>query len=129
MSSQCRALIVDDEEGIRRVLRRFLERGGWSVEEAADATQARALLGSAPSDFDLVICDLNLPDGSGLDVQRAAGASAERFVVTTGESTKGSGTLSERDAADLMARGRLLSKPFSLEDLTEMLRVVGTKAA
>jgi CheY-like chemotaxis protein len=128
-----RALVVDDEAPIRRVLRRYLERLGWSVDEAPDGASAQdALFGSER--FDLVICDLNLPDCRGLDLrqllQRHDPELAQRFVLSTGESREGgNGGLSIAEARELVARGRLLSKPFSLDELGDLLREVGHSLA
>jgi len=63
-------LLVEDKESLRRVLRLTLERAGYSVTEAADADQAIAEIGRAP--HKMVLTDLRMPAGSGIDVLRAA---------------------------------------------------------
>jgi DNA-binding NtrC family response regulator len=63
-------LLVEDRESLRRVLRLTLESAGYSVEEAEDAPSAARALARAP--FRLVLTDLRMPGGSGLDVLRAA---------------------------------------------------------
>jgi len=65
-------LLVEDKESLRRVLRLTLESGGYSVTEAADARQALGEIARAP--HRLVLTDLRMPHGSGLDVLRAARA-------------------------------------------------------
>jgi DNA-binding NtrC family response regulator len=65
-------LLVEDKESLRRVLRLTLESAGYSVEEAEDARVAAQALQRAP--FRLVLTDLRMPHGSGLDVLRAAKA-------------------------------------------------------
>ncbi|HEV3468649.1 MAG TPA: sigma-54 dependent transcriptional regulator [Pyrinomonadaceae bacterium] len=73
-------LLVEDKESLRRVLRLTLESAGYSVEEAEDARAAAQALQRAP--FRLVLTDLRMPHGSGLDVLRAAkAADAEVPVV------------------------------------------------
>jgi signal transduction histidine kinase/CheY-like chemotaxis protein len=63
------ALIVDDDEASRYVLRRPLEQQGWIVEEALDAADAlRHAEASVPG---IVLLDLNLPDAPGESVLRA----------------------------------------------------------
>ncbi|MBI5537766.1 MAG: response regulator [Deltaproteobacteria bacterium] len=57
-------MIVDDEEPVRRMLARLLARENFDCEVAADAAEARALLGKAQ--FDLVLSDVNMPGESGL---------------------------------------------------------------
>src|SRR5919107_3829613 len=65
-------LLVEDKESLRRVLRLTLENAGYTVAEAADARAASAEIARAP--FRLVLTDLRMPHGSGLDVLRAARA-------------------------------------------------------
>src|SRR5687768_14564476 len=65
-------LLVEDKESLRRVLRLTLEKVGYSVTEAADAREAMAEIARAP--HRLVLTDLRMPHGSGLDVLRAARA-------------------------------------------------------
>jgi DNA-binding NtrC family response regulator len=65
-------LLVEDKDSLRRVLRLTLENAGYSVTEAADA---RAALNEiANTRHCLVLTDLRMPNGSGLDVLRAARA-------------------------------------------------------
>src|SRR5215203_3731851 len=65
-------LLVEDKDSLRRVLRLTLENAGYSVAEAMDA---RAALNEiATSRHRLVLTDLRMPNGSGLDVLRSARA-------------------------------------------------------
>lgn len=63
-------LLVEDKESLRRVLRLTLEHAGYSVTEAADAHAAMAEINKTP--HKIVLTDLRMPHGSGLDVLRAA---------------------------------------------------------
>jgi DNA-binding NtrC family response regulator len=65
-------LLVEDKESLRRVLRLTLEHAGYTVTEAADARSALKEISTAP--HKLVLTDLRMPNGSGLDVLRAARA-------------------------------------------------------
>ena len=65
-------LLVEDKESLRRVLRLTLEQARYNVVEAADAREAAAEIARRP--FSLVLTDLRMPHGSGLDVLRAARA-------------------------------------------------------
>ncbi|MBA3514331.1 MAG: sigma-54-dependent Fis family transcriptional regulator [Pyrinomonadaceae bacterium] len=65
-------LLVEDKESLRRVLRLTLENAGYTVTEAADARAALSQIARAP--HKLVLTDLRMPNGSGLDVLRAARA-------------------------------------------------------
>jgi two-component system KDP operon response regulator KdpE len=59
------ALLVEDEPQIRRFVRAALEEEGWQVHEAASVQ--RGLIDAGTRSPDLVILDLGLPDGDGLD--------------------------------------------------------------
>ena len=65
-------LLVEDKDSLRRVLRLTLENAGYTVTEAADARIALNAIATAP--HKLVLTDLRMPNGSGLDVLRAARA-------------------------------------------------------
>jgi two-component system KDP operon response regulator KdpE len=60
------ALLVEDEPQIRRFVRAALEEEGWQVHEAA--TARRGLADAGTRSPDLVILDLGLPDGDGIDL-------------------------------------------------------------
>jgi two-component system response regulator PilR (NtrC family) len=59
-------LIVDDERSMREFLGIYLKRSGHRVDAAANADAARKAM--AAREFDVVITDLKMPDGSGLEV-------------------------------------------------------------
>src|SRR6201997_600164 len=63
-------LLVEDKESLRRVLRLTLENAGYSVTEAADAREAIAEIARTP--HRVVLTDLRMPHGSGIDVLRAS---------------------------------------------------------
>ncbi|HEY6805021.1 MAG TPA: sigma-54 dependent transcriptional regulator [Pyrinomonadaceae bacterium] len=65
-------LLVEDKDTLRRVLRLTLENSGYSVTEAADAKEALHQLSTEP--HRLVLTDLKMPHGSGMDVLRASRA-------------------------------------------------------
>jgi DNA-binding NtrC family response regulator len=63
-------LLVEDKDSLRRVLRLTLENAGYTVAEAADARAALNEIANAR--HRLVLTDLRMPNGSGLDVLRSA---------------------------------------------------------
>jgi DNA-binding NtrC family response regulator len=65
-------LLVEDKDSLRRVLRLTLENAGYTVTEAPDARAAVAEIARAP--HRVVLTDLRMPHGSGLDVLHAARA-------------------------------------------------------
>jgi len=70
-------LLVEDKDSLRRVLRLTLETAGYTVTEAADARVAASEIARRP--YRLVLTDLRMPHGSGLDVLHAA-RTADPFV-------------------------------------------------
>ncbi len=60
-------LIVDDEEAVRRVLKRWLEKAGHEVHEAANGKEALALI-EAGVEYGLIITDLNMPEMDGIEL-------------------------------------------------------------
>ena len=110
-------LVVDDDPGFRKLLETILCGEGYPVETAAKVGDARRLC--AAKTFSLVISDLKLPDGDGLDVQKWLLESSPDtpFVLITGF-----GTVST--AVDAMKRGALdyLEKPLRSPD--ELRRLV-----
>jgi putative two-component system response regulator len=61
-----RILIVDDEPGVREALRRLVKAEGHVATVTGDTTEARAELSSGS--FELILCDVNLPGESGLEL-------------------------------------------------------------
>ncbi len=120
-----RILVVDDERSIREFLRILLEQEGYEVEDADSVAQAVERLEASP--FDMVICDLKLPDGVGLDVMRTARQSgiSVPFVIITAHTTP-------QHALDALRAGAVeyLSKPFDVEDLKHIVtKHIGPRAA
>jgi len=65
-----KVLVVDDSMMIRNALTRVFSEVGVEVEEAADGIEALSLLESAS--FNLVMCDLNMPNMSGMELLQAS---------------------------------------------------------
>lgn len=66
MSAGNRILVVDDEERIRRLLRMYLEKEGYAIEEAEDGETALKL--ALQEEYDLIVLDLMLPGIDGMEV-------------------------------------------------------------
>jgi DNA-binding NtrC family response regulator len=72
-------LLVEDKDSLRRVLRLTLENAGYTVTESADARAAAQEIARTP--HRLVLTDLRMPHGSGLDVLRTARAADSEVPV------------------------------------------------
>src|SRR5205809_4959036 len=81
-----RALIVDDDLGFRIGVTELVQREGFEVTAASDLAEARQRLAQDPPD--VVIVDLMLPDGSGIDLLRDLPAEARtEVIVITGHAS------------------------------------------
>jgi two-component system response regulator PilR (NtrC family) len=105
-------LVVDDEQSMREFLEIFLQKAGHDVTVEADS--AGALSRAAGGAFDLVITDLRLGRGSGLDILREVKASSpatEVVMVTAFATTENAIQAMKQGAYDY------LLKPFKVEEL------------
>lgn len=107
-------LVVDDEPAFRQVLDIALRRQGFQVITAKGVRSALEALRQNPSPFPLVLTDLLMPDGSGMDVLTAAKerSPATEVIVMTAHSTVES-------AIEAMRRGAydFVTKPFSTAEI------------
>ncbi len=118
-------LIIDDEEPIRRALRRYFERRGWAVEEATDGADAVIKLErpDASSVFDVVLCDLKMPGISGQELYtrllKDRPALAGKFIFATGDA-------GAPDVVDFLRTVGVpvLEKPFELRSLEQLAQQV-----
>jgi CheY-like chemotaxis protein/anti-sigma regulatory factor (Ser/Thr protein kinase) len=74
-----RILLVEDHEDTKRSLTNLLRRRGYHVESAGDLQSALDL--STKEEFDVLISDLGLPDGSGIDLMRALNSQRPVFGI------------------------------------------------
>lgn len=117
-SSSGSVLLVDDDPALRELVARGLRAAGAAVVEAGGVDEALALADGGP---DLVLLDLDLPDGSGLDVARGLrehpATRATPIVMLT----------SSEEAADIAAAyaagvNGYAVKPVGFTELTEVAR-------
>ncbi len=110
-----RVLIVDDDPSVLRMLAKVVTR--WGCEALVAATCAEGLE-FLTGGVDLVITDVNLQVGSGLEIARAAAAMhpAPPVVAITGEATVTEALLLGR-----VGVGAIVSKPFRPADLKEIV--------
>lgn len=110
-------LIVEDEQAIRRFLRTALEAEGLRVFDAQ--TLQRGLLEAATRKPDLVILDLGLPDGDGIDFIRDFRQWSTTPVIVLSARSEESDKIAALDAG----ADDYLSKPFGIGELQARLRV------
>lgn len=108
-------LVVDDEEAIRVVVRRALERVGWTVEQAADGPSALHLLRSPEHDWQAILLDLSLPGLNGQELY-------EKVVEERPELVDRLAFTSGAPSAFAEGSGRpLLHKPFEITALRDLV--------
>jgi CheY-like chemotaxis protein len=111
-----RALVVDDDEAIRRVLARAIGQSGWAVDVVA--TGAEALQTFKVGRYNLVMTDIDL--GDGLD-----GITLARQLLTLEPTLRirlMSGTSSTHvDRAKAAGLGPILEKPFEFQEIAKLL--------
>lgn len=118
-----RVLVVDDSATMRKIIAKGLHQAGYPCEvvEAGDGTNALEALRGA--DFDLVLCDINMPGMDGIElVRRMASNEVTRRVPVVMVSTE----RSEPRIQELkqLGIGGYLHKPFRPEELAELVRSV-----
>lgn len=110
-------LIVEDELAISRFLRTALEGDGLRVHEAG--TLQRGLIEAATRKPDLVILDLGLPDGDGIDFIREVRQWSQMPILVLSARTEETDKIAALDAG----ADDYLIKPFGIGELQARLRV------
>ena len=118
-----RILVVDDDDSIRELLGMALRHVGFEVELAAACLDARNMI--ERNTPDLMVLDVMLPDGDGIDFCKRLRAGGLRSSVLF---------LTARDTTEDKVRGLTvggddyLTKPFSLEELVARIRAILRRA-
>jgi len=114
--SETRVLMVDDEASFRQIVGRELRRAGYLVEEAGMVEEARQTL--AQQSFHVVLLDVRLPDGNGLDLLQDIKQSlpATQVVILTAF-----GTVQEAIRAMKVGAFDFLAKPCKLGEIEAVI--------
>jgi two-component system KDP operon response regulator KdpE len=115
------ALLVEDERQIRRFVRTALEAEGWVVHEAQNLRQG--LIDAGTRKPDLVILDLGLPDGDGMEFLRDLRAWSQVPVIVL------SARVGEEDKIEALDTGAddYLTKPFGVGELLARVRAAARR--
>lgn len=112
-----RVLVVEDDREIRALVQSALSLEGYAVQTAVSLSEATALLEHSPPD--VVVLDLGLPDGEGLDWLRELRRKAALPVVVISARHQEAQKIALLDAG----ADDYLTKPFSVAELLARLRV------
>ena len=109
-----RVLIVDDDAAIAHMLSRCLTQWGWEADECHSVAGALALFQSGQ--YDLALCDVDLPDGDGIYLSRALlKVKPSLMVIVISGNPENLGRAREAGLA------ACLRKPFVLDDLRTLI--------
>lgn len=115
-------LLVEDEAAITEPLAEALEREGFSARVAGTAAEALAM--ASESEPDLVLLDIGLPDGSGLDVCRTLREQGDVPVIML----TARGSEADRVVGLEMGADDYVVKPFSAREVAARVRAVLRRA-
>jgi two-component system KDP operon response regulator KdpE len=115
------AILIEDERQIRRFVRTALEAEGWSVVEAETMHQGLADAGTRKPD--LIILDLGLPDGDGMEFLRELRGWSKVPVIVL------SARVDEQDKIEALDGGAddYLTKPFGIGELLARVRAASRR--
>ena len=118
----CRILIIDDDEKVRRVLTKLLNRQGHSVATAPNGREGIRLCRAVVRD--VVITDILMPENEGIEVicELKRGYPDMKVIAISG-----GGDLGYTDClkyAELLGADFTLAKPFRAEDLLQAVQFV-----
>ena len=117
-------LIVDDDEEIRDLLKRYLEKSGFKVSVAANGRQMRSIL--ATGGIDLIVLDLMMPHEDGLSLCRELTATQVQpvpILMLTAKNEEADRILGLEMGAD-----DYLTKPFATRELLARIRAILRRA-
>jgi DNA-binding response OmpR family regulator len=117
-----RILVVEDETAITEPLADALERDGYDATVAGNASDALSAAATQPPD--LVLLDIGLPDGSGLDVCRELRRTSDVPVIML----TARGSEADRVAGLEMGADDYVVKPFSAREVIARVRAVLRRA-
>src|SRR3954470_467559 len=119
-----RVLLVDDDETFQEIMKDFLVESGYNVVAVQNGVEGVHEV--LASDFEIILCDMMMPTLPGdmffRAVERMRPHLCQRFVFMTGHR----GNQKVNDFIQLV-NGTILTKPFKVDDLLEMIAFIQVK--
>jgi len=118
-NSNIRALIVDDDVDLRAALTDYISQMDVIVRTAGSVGEAVRIIHAEPTPFELILTDLKIPGGSGMDVLKASHSRCPNTLVTI---ITGYATMETAIDAIRLGAHNYIAKPFSLNELGVQVR-------
>lgn len=118
MTDDPKILLVDDEDSLREPLAEYLEKQSFLVDQASDASKARALLKTGT--YDIILLDIMMPGEDGLSFCRFVREHTEIPVIFISARTEET----ERIIGLELGADDYITKPFSPRELVARIKVV-----
>jgi len=115
-------VVIDDQEPIRRIVRRALEQAGHQVLDAEDGELGLQLLEHHP--VDVVVSDIFMPGMDGIQMLRQIRKQFPALKVIVMSGGDSSGMLDLRRDAELLGAVKSLSKPFTTHEIVTIVNSV-----
>ncbi len=111
-------LLVEDEETVRRVIERLLQKLGYDVLSASDAEEAMEVFQQRHDEIDLVLTDVVMPGLTGVEMAEVLREQRPdmKFLFTSGYTSK------ELGGSPQAPPEPFLPKPFSMDELSRSIR-------
>ncbi len=107
-----RLLIIDDEENMRHMLSKVLSKAGYAIETASNGHEGLKM--TTGNDFDFILCDIKMPNMSGMDFLKAA---RDKISSTTVIMMSAYGTIDTAIEAMKLGAYDYISKPFKTDEV------------
>lgn len=118
-TAEINILLVEDDDDMRLALSDFVSQMGVKVKTARDVPDALRAIQNEQDPFSIVLTDLKLPGGTGMDVVRAAHSRAAESLVTI---VTGYASLETAIEAIRLGAYDYITKPFSLDEIGVQVR-------
>ena len=109
---QKRLLVIDDEENMRHMLSKVLGKTGYTVETASNGHEGLKMIQT--TDYDFVLCDIKMPNMSGMDFLKAG---RDKIRITTVIMMSAYGTIDTAIEAMKLGAYDYISKPFKTDEV------------